>query len=68
MGSSEAILFSPKKGDSLDKFQEEIKETGVCFSITENYDAEIWKRYKGFMNGDQTWPGYVKDHCSHLLL
>ncbi|GKV44084.1 hypothetical protein SLEP1_g51311 [Rubroshorea leprosula] len=57
VGSSEAILFSPKRGDSLDQFLEEIKETGLHFSITENYDAEIWKRHQGFMNSDQTWPG-----------
>ncbi|GLT44562.1 hypothetical protein SLA2020_184480 [Shorea laevis] len=68
VGSSEAIFFSPKRGDSLDKFLEEIKETGLHFSITEYYDAEIWKRHQGLMKGDHDWPGYVKDHCYPLLV
>ncbi|KAH0971101.1 hypothetical protein GBA52_023257 [Prunus armeniaca] len=37
---SEAIFLSPKRGDSLDKFLEKIKENDLRFSITENYDAE----------------------------
>ncbi|KAL5557549.1 hypothetical protein UlMin_039785 [Ulmus minor] len=68
VGSTEAIFFSPKRGDSLDKFLEEIKENGLQFSITENYDAEIWKRHQSFMNGNDSWPSYVKDHCYPLLV
>lgn len=65
---SEAIFFSPKRGDSLDKFLEKIKESNLCFSITENYDAEIWKHHNQLMNGDGSWPSYEKDHCYPLLV
>ncbi|XP_062102586.1 calmodulin-lysine N-methyltransferase isoform X2 [Humulus lupulus] len=68
VGPCEAIFFSPKRGDSLDKFLDEIKENGLHFSITEDYDAEIWKRHQSFMNEDHdTWPSYEKDHCYPLL-
>ncbi|MBA0581655.1 hypothetical protein Gorai_023829 [Gossypium raimondii] len=66
-GPSEAIFFSPKRGNSLDKFLEEIKDNGLLFSITEIYDPEIWNRHQQFMNGDESWPGYEKDHLSSLL-
>lgn len=65
---SEAIFFSPKRGDSLDKFLEKIKESSLCFSVRENYDAEIWKRHNQLMNGDGSWPSYEKDHCYPLLV
>ncbi|GAB4848459.1 hypothetical protein Ancab_003163 [Ancistrocladus abbreviatus] len=58
----------PRRGDSLDKFLEEIKENGLRFSLSENYDADVWKRHSEFMNGDQSWPNYEKDHCYPLLL
>ncbi|MBA0636400.1 hypothetical protein Godav_029162 [Gossypium davidsonii] len=67
-GPSEAIFFSPKRGNSLDKFLEEIKDNGLLFSITEIYDTEIWNRHQQFMNGDESWPGYEKDHCYPLLV
>ncbi|KAK8673287.1 hypothetical protein V6N13_111633 [Hibiscus sabdariffa] len=67
-GPSEAIFFNPRRGNSLDKFLEEIEETGLVFSITEIYDTEIWKRHQRFMNGDESWPGYEKDHCYPLLI
>ncbi|XP_039012393.1 calmodulin-lysine N-methyltransferase-like, partial [Hibiscus syriacus] len=67
-GHSEAIFFSPKRGNSLDKFLEEIEGKDLLFSITEIYDAEIWKHHQRFMNGDESWPGYEKDHCYPLLI
>lgn len=67
-GPSEAIFFSPKRGDSLDKFLVEAKENGLRVSITELYDVEIWRRHEGFMNGDDSWPSYEKDHCYPLLI
>lgn len=66
--SSEAIFFSPKRGDSLMKFLEEIKADGLHFSVTEKYDAEVWKLHEKFSNGDDSWPGYEKDHCYPLLV
>ncbi|KAK3413790.1 calmodulin-lysine N-methyltransferase [Eucalyptus grandis] len=67
-GPSESILLSPKRGDSLDKFLYLIAKEGLRFSVTENYDSEIWKRHQGFVNGDDSWPGYQKDHCYPLLV
>ncbi|CAK9320753.1 unnamed protein product [Citrullus colocynthis] len=66
--SSEAIFFSPKRGDSLMKFLEEIKASGLHFSVTEEYNAEVWKLHEKFSNGDDSWPGYEKDHCYPLLV
>ncbi|RDX69067.1 Calmodulin-lysine N-methyltransferase, partial [Mucuna pruriens] len=60
--SSEAIFLSPKRGNSLDLFLEVAKENGLHFSVTENYDKEVWKRHEGFLNEDRdSWPSYEKD-------
>lgn len=66
--SSEAILLSPRRGDSLDKFLLEIKDSGLQFNITEIYDSEVWNRHKKFATGDDSWPNYEKDHCYPLLI
>lgn len=68
VGPSEALFVSPKRGDTLDKFLEEIKDTGLHFSVTAKYDTEIWHRHQSFMNGDDSWPSYEKDHCYPLLV
>uniref|UniRef100_A0A7C9CHN1 Calmodulin-lysine N-methyltransferase n=1 Tax=Opuntia streptacantha TaxID=393608 RepID=A0A7C9CHN1_OPUST len=65
---SEAIFFSPKRGDSLDKFLEEVKESGLHFSISEKYDDRIWKRHQELSKGDESWPNYDADHCYPLLI
>ncbi|KAL2517943.1 S-adenosyl-L-methionine-dependent methyltransferase superfamily protein [Abeliophyllum distichum] len=67
-GPSEAILFSPKRGDSLDKFLVEVKDSGLHFTVTEMYDNEIWRRHQIFINGDNSWPNYDKDHCYPLFI
>ncbi|XP_028775252.1 calmodulin-lysine N-methyltransferase [Neltuma alba] len=69
-GSSEAIFISPKRGDSLYMFLEIVKEYGLQFTVTENYDAEVWNRHEKFMNGEDrdSWPSYEKDHCYPLLI
>ncbi|KAJ8764270.1 hypothetical protein K2173_006010 [Erythroxylum novogranatense] len=67
-GPSEAIFFSPKRGDSLDKFLETIQEYGFRYSVTENYDADVWRLHQGFMYGNEFWPTYDKDHCYPLLV
>ncbi|KAF1872075.1 hypothetical protein Lal_00012296 [Lupinus albus] len=68
--SSEAIFLSPKRGDSLDMFLEVVQENGLHFSVTENYDTEVWKRHEGFLNGEDkdSWPSYEKGHCYPLLI
>ncbi|XP_047317836.1 calmodulin-lysine N-methyltransferase [Impatiens glandulifera] len=68
--ASEAIFFNPKRGDSLDKFITEIKENGLQFTLTENYDPEVWKLHQEFVDGtnNESWPNYQTDHCYPLLL
>lgn len=61
-GPSEAILFSPKRGDSLDKFLVEVKDSGLRFRTDEIYDTEVWRRHQQFINGDDSWPNYEMDH------
>ncbi|XP_050241772.1 calmodulin-lysine N-methyltransferase isoform X1 [Quercus robur] len=67
-GPSEAIFLSPKRGNSLDKFLETIKQNALSFSVTENYNAEVWKHHQAFMHGKDSWPSYEKDHCYPLLV
>ncbi|KAH1058756.1 hypothetical protein AAZX31_02G045100 [Glycine max] len=68
-GSSEAIFLSPKRGNSLDLFLEVAKENSLHFSVMENYDEEVWKRHKGFLNEDRdSWPSYDKGHSYPLLI
>ncbi|XP_038705192.1 calmodulin-lysine N-methyltransferase isoform X2 [Tripterygium wilfordii] len=66
--ASEGLFLSPKRGDSLDKFLEEIEKNGMHFSVSEIYDAEVSKRHQCLMNGDDSWPGYEKDHCYPLFV
>lgn len=70
IGSSEAIFLSPKRGNSLDQFLEVAEEHGLHFSVTENYDKEVWKRHEGFLNGADRdyWPSYETGHCYPLLI
>lgn len=67
-GPSEAILFSPRRGDSLDKFLREVKDSGLHFSTDEMYDTEVWRRHQGYVEGDDSWPNYEMDHCYPLLV
>ncbi|KAL7132071.1 hypothetical protein ABFS83_12G046700 [Erythranthe nasuta] len=68
-GPSEAVLFGPKRGDSLDKFLLEVKESGLRFTVTEAYDTEIWRRHANLINGgDHSWPNYEPDHCYPLFV
>lgn len=68
-GPSEAMFFSPKRGDSLEKFLVEVEECGLHFRIDEIYDTQVWSRHQGFVNGDDgSWPNYDKDHCYPLLV
>ncbi|KAF5735947.1 pentatricopeptide repeat-containing protein [Tripterygium wilfordii] len=53
---------------SLYKFLKEIEKNGLHFTVTETCDAEVSKRHQCFMNGDDSWPGYERDHCYPLLV
>ncbi|MCL7033020.1 hypothetical protein MKW94_007045 [Papaver nudicaule] len=66
--ASEAIFLSPKRGNSLDKFLEKVNEIGMHYSITENYDKEVWQQHQKFLQGDDSWPNYEKDHSYPLLV
>ncbi|GER47020.1 S-adenosyl-L-methionine-dependentmethyltransferases superfamily protein [Striga asiatica] len=67
-GPSEAILFSPQRGDSLEKFMVEVKDSGLHITITETYDTEVWARHIKYSEGDRLWPNYESDHCYPLLI
>lgn len=65
---SEALFFSPKRGDSLAKFLKEIEEIGLHYVLTENYDAQVWECHETLVRGDESWPNYDKNHCYPLLI
>ncbi|KAJ0252234.1 Calmodulin-lysine N-methyltransferase [Hirschfeldia incana] len=65
---SEALFFSPKRGDSLDKFLKEIDANGLHYVLTEKYDGQVWKRHETLVKGDESWPSYDKNHCYPLLI
>ncbi|XP_065066155.1 calmodulin-lysine N-methyltransferase-like [Rhopilema esculentum] len=46
----EAILFAPKRGNTLDTF---VNLANVSFTtqVVENYDKEIWQKYQKFKEG-----------------
>ncbi|KAK4783800.1 hypothetical protein SAY86_018168 [Trapa natans] len=67
-GPSEALFFSPKRGDSLDKFLEEASKHDLKCSIVENYDATVWNRHQDLLAGDGSWSNYLMDHCYPLLV
>ncbi|XP_071707779.1 calmodulin-lysine N-methyltransferase-like [Rutidosis leptorrhynchoides] len=67
-GPSEAIFLGPKRGDSLDEFLMEVKQSGLKFTVDEIYNAEVWKRHQNFIDNDAAWPNYDKDHCYPLLV
>ncbi|KAF3324994.1 Calmodulin-lysine N-methyltransferase [Carex littledalei] len=67
--ASEAIFLSPKRGDSLHKFIERIRETGLNYELIEHYDDLIWSLHQKFLGGnDVSWPNYDAEHCYPLLL
>ncbi|KAK2984515.1 hypothetical protein RJ640_016901 [Escallonia rubra] len=68
VGRSEAIFLSPRRGDSLDKFLVEVKESGLHYSIDDIYDSKVWRRHEDFIAGNDSWPNYEKDHCYPLLV
>ncbi|KAL5986028.1 hypothetical protein ACLOJK_028018 [Asimina triloba] len=66
---SEALFFSPKRGDSLDKFLEKIVKIGLQFEVIEKYDTNIWEQHLKFQSGDDSsWPNYDTDHSYPLLV
>ncbi|KAL6596042.1 hypothetical protein ACP70R_047406 [Stipagrostis hirtigluma subsp. patula] len=67
--TSQAIFLSPKRGDSLDKFLDIVKENGLYCELIENYDPTVWNLHRRCVAGDDaTWPNYEEDHCYPLLV
>lgn len=67
--TSQAIFLSPRRGDSLNKFLETIKEYGLCYELIENYDPTVWNLHESYVAGDDTsWPNYNEEHCYPLLV
>ncbi|XP_020260486.1 calmodulin-lysine N-methyltransferase isoform X1 [Asparagus officinalis] len=67
--TSEAIFFSPKRGDSLFKFLDVIADFGLQFELVENYDDVVWNLHQKFLHGnDSSWPNYTKDHSYPFLV
>lgn len=67
--TSEAIFFSPKRGDSLFKFLDVIADFGLQFELVENYDDVVWNLHQKFLHGNESsWPNYIKDHSYPLLV
>ena len=66
---STAVILSPKRGDSLDKFLVKVNECGLYSEVVDNYDIEVWERHVRFLSGhDQSWSNYDGDHCYPLLV
>nr|CAD1835622.1 unnamed protein product [Ananas comosus var. bracteatus] len=66
---SEAIFLSPKRGDSLEKFLQKIREIGLHYQLIENYDETVWNLHQKFLKGkNNSWPNYDKDHFYPLLV
>jgi calmodulin-lysine N-methyltransferase len=67
--SSQAIFLSPKRGDSLGKFLEIIKENGLYFELIKNYDPTVWNLHRKYAAvDDRAWPNYDEDHCYPLFV
>jgi calmodulin-lysine N-methyltransferase len=66
----QAILFSPRRGNTLDQFVKACQSAKLNVGITEQYDAHIWSIHKGFLtnDGNSAWPNYDEEHSYPLLL
>ncbi len=59
----QAILFSPRRGNTLDQFVKACQSAKLNVGITEQYDAHIWSIHKGFLtnDGNSAWPNYDEE-------
>ncbi len=59
----QAILFSPSRGNTLDRFVKACHSAKLNVGITEQYDAHIWSIHKGFLtnDGNSAWPNYDEE-------
>ncbi|KAG0575381.1 hypothetical protein KC19_5G000600 [Ceratodon purpureus] len=67
---SQAILFNPRRGDSLDRFVRASQSVELDVEIQERYDSRIWDLHQAFLRNESVteWPNYDEDHCYPLLL
>jgi calmodulin-lysine N-methyltransferase len=67
--SSQAIFLRTKRGDSLGKFLEIIKENGLYFELIKNYDPTVWNLHRKYTAvDDRAWANYDEEHCYPLLV
>lgn len=67
--TSRAILFSPRRGDTLDLFVHVAESQGLLVEVKEEYDPEVWDIHQRFLKGDQGgWPNYDGNHCYPIFL
>ncbi|CAM6110141.1 unnamed protein product [Calypogeia fissa] len=67
--SRQAILFNPRRGNTLDMFVHIAKSHGLIVEMKEHYDAEVWDIHQRFLNGYQTgWRNYDGNHCYPIFL
>ncbi|XP_031493630.1 calmodulin-lysine N-methyltransferase [Nymphaea colorata] len=66
---SQAIFFSPRRGNTLDMFLEQVRKLGLKVHVVEKYDSKVLGLHQEFINGDNSsWPNYVADHCYPLMI
>lgn len=67
--SSRAILFNPRRGNTLDLFVKVAESHGLIVEMEEHYDSEVWDIHQRLMEGDHTgWPNYDSNHCYPIFL
>eukprot|EP01018_Ginkgo_biloba_P018651 Gb_35298 [translate_table: standard] len=66
---SEAIFFSPSRGNTLDIFLQTVTSLGLHVKVVENYDSHVWGLHSKLMEHDHSsWPNYNKEHFYPLLI
>lgn len=66
--TSQAILLSPRRGNTLDLFLETVGNLDLHVKVVEKYDNYIWELHTKFIENNSTWPNYDKEHCYPLLI
>ncbi|BBN07652.1 calmodulin-lysine N-methyltransferase [Marchantia polymorpha subsp. ruderalis] len=66
---SQAILFNPRRGNTLDMFVEAAESLALNVEIKEQYDEHLWSVHQHLLKGDRKgWPNYDSNHCYPLFL
>lgn len=66
---SQAFFFSPRRGNTLDMFLDQVRKLGLKVDVVEKYDSKVFGLHQEFINGENSsWPNYVADHCYPLMI